>query len=103
MSTAGSEDGISRFDSGPAQVDPRQREWTMKVITGTVTSGKVGVPLGALAEGAQVAILAPSRSEPVRLTRAEEEELEAAVEELRRGEFVDGADLLRELRARGQD
>jgi len=74
----------------------------VRLITGTVVGGKVEVPLEVLTEGAQVAILAPGPDDPVQLTKADEEELEAAVEELRRGEFVDGIELLHELRNRGK-
>jgi len=75
----------------------------MKVITGTVVDGKVEVPSDALEEGAPVAILAPDPDEPIQLTPAEEQDLLAAVEEIRRGEFVDGHDLLNELRSRVGD
>jgi len=72
----------------------------MKIITGTVLKGRVEVPPEVLAEGAHVAILAPDSGSPVRLTPAEEAELVDAVEDLQRGKFVDGMDLLGELRSR---
>ena len=37
---------------------------------------------------------------PVRLTPREEEELLEAMEEIRRGEYVDGEELLKEIRSR---
>ena len=61
----------------------------MRLITGIVEGGKVEIPPGALMEGAQVAILAPEGDDPVQLGPREEQELEAAVEEIRRGRFVD--------------
>lgn len=72
----------------------------MKVITGTVVDGKVDLPANVLCEGAQVAVLAPDPDEPIALSSEEERELSAAMEAIRRGEFVSGADLLLELRSR---
>ncbi|MFL6194025.1 MAG: hypothetical protein ACJ75H_07630 [Thermoanaerobaculia bacterium] len=40
----------------------------------------------------------PEQGVPVRLTLEEEEDLFASLEEIRRGEFIDGQDLLDELR-----
>jgi hypothetical protein len=75
----------------------------MKVITGTVVDGKVELPSDTLEEGAPVAILAPDPDEPITLTEAEERDLLEAVEDIRRGEYVDGLDLLGELRSRVGD
>ncbi|HEX5718656.1 MAG TPA: hypothetical protein VF179_21025 [Thermoanaerobaculia bacterium] len=72
----------------------------MKVMTGTVVNGRIEVPPEALSEGARVMIVAAEPGGLVRLTPAEEEELLAASEEIRRGEYVDGDDLVRELRSR---
>ncbi len=71
----------------------------MKVITGTVVDGKIEVPAGALSDGESVAILARGSDEPIRLTAEQDEELSRAVEEIRRGKFVEGDELLAELRA----
>lgn len=75
----------------------------MKVITGTVENGKIELPVGTLLEGAQVAILAPESDHPIVLSAAEESELEAAVNDLRRGDFIAGSELLSQLRARSHD
>ncbi len=75
----------------------------MKVITGIVESGRVEIPTGALLDGARVAVLAPESEEPVVLSAAENAELEAAVNDLRRGDFIEGSELLSQLRARSQD
>ena len=72
----------------------------MKVMTGTVVNGKIEVPPEALGEGAKVMIVAAEPGGLVRLTQAEEEELLAASEEIRRGKYIDGDDLVRELRSR---
>lgn len=71
----------------------------MKFLTGTVMGGKIEVPAEALDEGTRVAILSPGPEWPEQLTAAEEDELAAALEQIRRGEYLDGDDLLRELRS----
>jgi hypothetical protein len=71
----------------------------MKVITGTVVDGKVELPAELLAEGVHVMILAPDSDEPIRLSTAEESELLEAMEAINRGDFVDGDDLLNEIRS----
>jgi hypothetical protein len=71
----------------------------MKVISGTVVRGKVEVPKGAFAEGDRVAIVAAEPAEPIQLTPEQEAELVAAVEDIRRGRYVDGHELLADLRA----
>ena len=70
----------------------------VKVITGRVVNGKVEVETD-LEEGTPVAILAAG--EPgVHLTAEEEEELVAALQDVRSGNYEDGIELLRELRRR---
>jgi len=71
----------------------------MKAMTGTVVDGKVELPAEFVAEGAHVMVLAPASEEPVHLSPAEERELLEAMDQIRRGEFVDGDDLLNELRS----
>jgi len=71
----------------------------MKIMTGTVVDGKVELPAEFVAEGAYVMVLAPEADAPVRLSPAEEEELSEAMAQIRRGEYVDGDQLLQELRA----
>ena len=68
----------------------------MKVITGRVIGGKIEVETD-LREGTPVAILAADDT-GFQLTAEEEEELVAAMEEIRNGKYVDGHELLRELR-----
>lgn len=72
----------------------------MKVITGTVVDGKIDVPPDALREGAQVAVLAPDPDEPIVLSAEDESSLMAAMDSIRRGDFIEGSDLLHELRTR---
>jgi hypothetical protein len=72
----------------------------MRVITSTVVGGKVEIPEATLEEGSRVAILAPDAEQPIELTADEQQELSAAMEEIRRGAFVDGTDLIAEIRSR---
>ncbi len=70
----------------------------MKVISGTVVDGKIDVPIDTLAEGDRVAILAADSTEPIQLTPEQEDELVAAVADIRRGKYVDGQDVVADLR-----
>lgn len=73
----------------------------MKVIAGTVIGGKVEIPAEAFAEGEHVMVLAREAEAEIRLSEEEEEEeLLEAMEEIQRGDYVDGEDLLQELRTR---
>jgi hypothetical protein len=72
----------------------------MKIITGTVVDGKIELPAESIAEGVHVMVLAPEADEPIRLSPSDERELSEAMEEIRRGEYVDGHELLSELRSR---
>lgn len=58
----------------------------MKVMTARVVDGKIDVGEAELEEGAAVAILV-SQTSDFSLTETEEEELELAVAEIRRGEL----------------
>ena len=74
----------------------------MKLFTATVVDGKIEIPSGCLAEGEDVGILARDSEEFLQLTVAEEEELIEALEQVRRGQFVDGMELLEEIRRGGE-
>lgn len=71
----------------------------MKVLTGTIVEGRIEVPAEFAAEGVQVVILAPESGHPIQLTATEESELSEAMEEIRRGDYVDGDALLSEIRS----
>jgi hypothetical protein len=71
----------------------------MRVITGTVVDGRVEIPADLIAEGAHVMVLAPEVGEPVHLSPDEEAELLEAMEDIKQGKFVDGDELLAELRS----
>ena len=68
----------------------------MKVIAGRVVDGKIEFETD-LQEGTPVAILAAGDS-GFRLTAEDEEELIAALEDIRSGNFEDGRELLKELK-----
>ena len=70
---------------------------SMKVMTARVVDGKIDVGDAQLQEGAAVALLISETSE-FQLTEAEETELEDALSEIKRGEYTDGSQLLRELK-----
>ncbi len=74
----------------------------MKLIAGKVVGGKVEIPPETLAEGESVAVLVPEEESSFRLGADEEVELLEAMEEIRRGEFVDGTELLEEIRSRSR-
>ena len=74
----------------------------MKLATATVLHGKVELPVEFVDEGTHVMVLAPDSGEPVHLSPAEEAELLEAMEQIQRGEYVDGQVLLDDLRSRHQ-
>jgi hypothetical protein len=68
----------------------------MKVMTARVVDGKIAVE-SELQEGAAVAILAANDA-GFRLTADEEDELVNALNAIRSGDYVDGRQLLDDLR-----
>lgn len=75
----------------------------MRVMSGTVIGGKVEVPPESIAEGEHVMILVPEPESAIRLTPQDENELLQAMEEIRRGEYVSGTDLLADIRWQSMD
>jgi hypothetical protein len=69
----------------------------MKVMTARVVDGKIDVGDAQLQEGAPVAVLISEGSD-FHLTETEQQDLEAALAEIRRGEYADDRELLRELK-----
>ncbi len=72
----------------------------MKVLTSKVVDGKIDVT-GDLEEGATVAVFGVSPERP-QLTPQDEEELAQALAEVRAGQFIDGLELVAELKARAK-
>ena len=70
----------------------------MRVMTGTVVDGKIQLET-ALEDGTPVAILIADEA-GFQLSDEEEEELATALADIRGGDFVDGRELLRELKTR---
>jgi len=73
----------------------------MKVVTAQVIGGMIAVP-AEIADGSQVAILAPDDGKPVELSAGEERELSEALAEIQTGRYVDGWDLLAEIKAKSR-
>jgi hypothetical protein len=73
----------------------------MRMSTGTVVAGRVVLdPEGEpLENGITVTVLAPGPSEIVKLRPEEEASLREALAEAEAGDFVDGEEVLRELRS----
>jgi len=69
----------------------------MKVMTARVVDGKIDVGGAKLEEGAAVALLV-SETSVFRLSEEEQEELTLALAEIREGNYVDGRELLNELK-----
>ena len=69
------------------------------MYSGKVVDGRVVVEGADLPEGAEVSVFVREEGEIV-LTPEEEAEIEAAIDEVERGEFVDGDVVLRRLRNR---
>lgn len=72
----------------------------MEFITAKVSGGKVELPPEDFPEGSEVAVLRFDPGEPFELTADQVTELKESLEQVRRGEYVDGDALLEELRAR---
>ena len=73
----------------------------MKVATGIVVDGKVVVEGESLAEGSTVTVVLREDDEAFELTPEEEEELLESIQQIERGEFVSGEQLLERLRRAG--
>lgn len=70
----------------------------MRIATGKIVQGRVEIEGDLPEEGTTVTILVPERDEGFELASEELVELEAALGEIARGESIDGASLIRELR-----
>ncbi len=80
--------------------DRRCKIPAMRVATGKIVAGKVVLEGEPFEEGVTVAVIAADDSESFELSPEQEAELLEAIAEIDRGEFVDGADLLRSLKRR---
>ena len=71
----------------------------MKLVTAQVVDGSIEVP-PEIVDGSQVAILAADDEEPLTLSPSEEQELSAALADIKAGRYVDGWALLEELKVK---
>lgn len=70
----------------------------MKVITGRVVDGEIRLKTD-LSEGTPVAVIAAERDSGFRLSAEDEDELLEALQDIDGGNYEDGYELLRELKA----
>ncbi len=71
----------------------------MQVATGTVVNGKIVLEGVSLTEGAVVTVVTRGSDENFLLTETQENELLAAMTEIKRGEYVSLEELLQSLPA----
>jgi hypothetical protein len=72
----------------------------MTIVHGRVVNGRIEVDGGvALRDGTDVEISIPAGDE-YDLTEEQEAEIEASIAEIERGEWVDGDEIIKELRRR---
>lgn len=84
---------VVRAPPGPGSIR------AMQVSTGTVVNGKIVLEGVVLAEGAVVTVVTRGADESFSLTPAQEDELDASMAEIERGEFITLEDLLQSLSA----
>ena len=90
----GSEDGHSHEDVAECCASFAR----MRIATGKIVKGRVEIEGEPPEEGTTVTILVPEVGDGFELAPEELVELETALGEIARGESVDGASLIRELR-----
>ena len=69
----------------------------MKIVTGTVSHGRIVVEGDPFSEGEKVTILGHEGNETFHVTASEKRELLESIAQADRAEFVDGETLLSEL------
>lgn len=70
----------------------------MRVLQAVVAAGRVEIPSEVARDGDRVTVLAEEAASASPLTPVEISELAAAYDEIQRGDFEPGADLIAELR-----
>ncbi len=73
----------------------------MRIAGGKIVSGKVEIDGEPFEDGARVTVIATDDNGTFELTPEQEEALSAAIAEVERGDFVDGAEFLAKLGKRG--
>jgi predicted transcriptional regulator len=74
----------------------------MTIVHGRVVNGLIEVDGFALRDGLEVEVSIPAADGEYDLTEEQEAEIEASIAEIERGEYVDGDDIIRELRRRSR-
>jgi hypothetical protein len=74
----------------------------MRIFRARVAGGKIEVPSDAFPEGSEVTVVGPETEETFTLTAEQVAELKDSLEQIRRGEYVDGDELLKELRSQAR-
>jgi redox-sensitive bicupin YhaK (pirin superfamily) len=69
----------------------------MRIMTGTVTDGRIVVEGEALTEGEHVTVLRREGNEMFHVSPEEKRQLLEAIEQAKQGNFVDSEELLAEL------
>jgi hypothetical protein len=69
----------------------------MKIITGTVSHGRIIIDGEPFSEGEKVTVLGYEGQEPFSISASEKQLLLESIAQADRGEFVDGEELLAEL------
>ena len=70
----------------------------MKMLTARMVDGQLDVPKGLIEEGTTVTVLVPEEEDGVELTDAEAAFIRESFAQISRGEWVDGRELLDEIR-----
>lgn len=70
----------------------------MKMLTAKVIDGRLDVPEGLLEEGTTVTVLVPENDEGFELTDEESAFIRESLAQIGRGEWVDGEELIDEIR-----
>ena len=73
----------------------------MRVVTGTVVSGRVVLDDAGFADGTHVVVLSCDKEDKISLSADELAELEAGIAEADRGEMISGYELFERLRRLG--
>jgi hypothetical protein len=74
----------------------------MTIVHGRVVNGHIEVDGFVLRDGLEVEVSIPAADGEYDLTEEQEAEIEASIAEIERGEYVDGDDIIRELRRRSR-
>lgn len=70
----------------------------MKMLTAKVVDGQLDVPQGLLEEGTTVTVLVPEGEDAFDLSDEETAFLRESIAQIARGEWIDGDQLLKEIR-----